>query len=1323
MSFNFKLEDFIPYYVDYDDTSSVYNLPEGNALYYSTILKKEFDELHLEPIEEIKPGELYKQQTFISRFLSPNTLYDRMLVYHGIGSGKCVHPSTVITLHDYNIMTIEEMWENYSGSVIKDDEGGLWSNPIQRIRCLSYDEQKKMPVEGKIVKLYREHVKSKVKRYTFSKGEDLVCTYSHKLYVKKKGFTTNVVKGDIVFYNVSYTTTFEQIVVIDVEEEYYEGYVYDLSVENYFSYVANNVITHNTCVITAVVENALQTQQNIRQAIVLTRNPTLKNDIIGKIAGSCTNFKYNPKDVIIDKKTGKIVDIETKKVIDERTYQKRVKRNIRDTYGVYTFLEFAKQLDGLSDSLMQKEYNNRIIIIDEAHNIKERVKTKEGGINVYKNLHRFLHLVQGCKILLLTATPMKDLPSEIVNTLNLISPLNKQLDKKTFTEEYMGENGFIREKAAVFKDTYLKGIVSYVRSMTENIKAINQGVIDVTDGMKFMKTVLLDMEDFQQSAYIPAFKQESKTLARLNMDEMDIDIEDNDSKENKLWINSRQASLFVFPDGSIGTKGEEKYLISDGVTFKVTSELRKYIEKNGSDNDSKLKQLKTLSIKFYTVIRDILKNTSEKFFVYSNIVSGGGAHLFAAVLELFQFDHLPIPTQKTTVKLSTLEKRKNRYILVTGGLLTANQVDILVDGIFNSVDNLEGDYARVIIGSHVVGEGKSFKHVKNAYILTPYWNSPTTDQAIGRVFRADSHTAFENPADRFVRVYRLAAMPQIELKEKTLFGNSIDIIMYRTSEQKDIKVKSVERLLKEAAIDCALNYGRNVSKKDKPYSRECDYMEVCDYKCDYVDPKYYEKAWVGDRITDTYNLYYAFKELDNIKIAVREAFHKKNAYDFYELFNLIRNEVQDIPVLVLSRALNDMILFNDGIKNRYGFINFLREDRNLYFLVDDPLSSTLYTSYYYGLNPVPETKFSTFDEIIKYQQYSNFGDVLELLIKYQSDGESLYRILDNLPNVLIEQLIQVFLAAKINGREENIELQNEILNKYSRFIAEYPKYYLLNIDKNSVKKLMKTATSYEEWEELSEEEMSKLKEVVKEKISVLQEHPLGYYGIIDPLDPSKLRIVKVREVRLTQKGGVNKNVESSLRGQVCGQGSFQFSGLVQFYYDILKKTKTIDGLLPPKIKILKEYDVDDLMRDSEFKKLKLYEHIRTEIDDRELIEELLNDGPERIKEIFVKVLEKGDKKDKALIPTILAKDLFNFNTLKNILGMMGKTKDDLFREVLNKKFTGYEEEELNDRIRNELNKLPGEEISMLGNLMKLTSTKVCPIVQEWFVKNDLYVEK
>jgi 50S ribosomal subunit-associated GTPase HflX len=58
--------------------------------------------------------------------------------------------------------------------------------------------------------------------------------------------------------------------------------------------------------------------------------------------------------------------------------------------------------------------------------------------------------------------------------------------------------------------------------------------------------------------------------------------------------------------------------------------------------------------------------------------------------------------------------------------------------------------------------------------------------------------------------------------------------MYKISEDNDVKIKQVERLLKESAIDCALNKSRNLLQTDKPNTKECDYMD-CEYKCDLVD--------------------------------------------------------------------------------------------------------------------------------------------------------------------------------------------------------------------------------------------------------------------------------------------------------------------------------------------------------------------------------------------------------------------------------------------------------------------------------------------------------
>ena len=1165
MSFNFKLEDFIPYYISPENEDD--NIEKDVSIYNNIVLKKEFDELRLGKTDEVKKGELYKQQSFVSRFLSPNTLYDKLLVYHGIGTGK-------------------------------------------------------------------------------------------------------------------------------------------------------------TCVISAITESAIQYHPNFRPTIILTRNPTLKNDVVRKIALSCTNDKYKPSTT--DEKSGEEVD--------ERTYRKRLQNSIKQAYKTYTFSMFAKEIKLMSDTMLKKEYNNRIIIIDEVHNIKSRVQTKEGYLNVYKIIHNFLHVVQGCKIALLTATPMKDQPSEIIDVMNLLLPLDKQLIKKEFVDKYMMPSGFNRELSTEFKNKYLSTLVSYVRSMYENIKVINEGIIDKSYNMKYTKTVLLEMNDLQNNVYDEVYKKDKGIMSKTDMNTIEIDSDNVDDvgedNQNNLWLDSRHAAMFVFPDGSYGSEGEKKYLKSVGNSYKVSSELDKYIKKDGDNNKSKLKQLKNLSIKFHKIINDILENPTEKFFIYSNIVKGGGAHLFSAILQLFDFNHVDIPSRTVDVNINKMTKSKNRFILVTGGILTPAQTDLLVDVIFNSKENLYGDYARIIIGSHVVGEGKSFKHVKRVYILTPFWNSPTTEQAIGRAIRADSHTEFKNPEDRFVKVYRMAAMPQLDLEEES--AESIDLNMYKVSEDKDIKVKSIERLLKESAVDCAINYERNVSSKDKPFSKECDYMEQCAYKCDYVDPKYYVKDWIGDRITDTYNLYYAIEELDNIKRIIKTAFKIKSAYDFYELYNMITKELTDMSNLVLSRALNDMILFNDGIRNKYGFVNYLREDRNLFFLTDDPMSSTLYTSYYYALHPRIETQFETFDEIIKNQQLLNYDETWKLLIDNENNPNTINSILNNLPRHNIFYLLKIFIFTRLTNVEEVYQkLQNILLQKYEKFIIDYPTYLLLIFDKHNNIKLSKTATSLDDWKELDAEETGQLKISEKENISRLKLNPFGYYAIISSVDLGNnnfknLKIVRVREERLTRQGDINKTVESSLKGQTCGEGEFQFKGLIVLYYDFLMKiielNKTNRHYNEPVIKIIKPYTVKELISDNKFKNY-LKEHIKQEIEEKYVIDTLLSSvyNTSTIKETLIKILEKGgDKQEKKIIPIINMKQEFTYDTLKSIIKTMEKSRNVLIGSF-NTVVSSQEEE--NKKIEASLDKLDIKYINMIGNAINLKSPVLCEIIKNWFIQNNLFINK
>ena len=75
----FRLEDFFP----------IYTMEDEKDFYNSVPIKKEFDDARA-VLNEPRPqrGEQLKHQAFMMRFLSPHTPYDKMIAFHGLGSGK-----------------------------------------------------------------------------------------------------------------------------------------------------------------------------------------------------------------------------------------------------------------------------------------------------------------------------------------------------------------------------------------------------------------------------------------------------------------------------------------------------------------------------------------------------------------------------------------------------------------------------------------------------------------------------------------------------------------------------------------------------------------------------------------------------------------------------------------------------------------------------------------------------------------------------------------------------------------------------------------------------------------------------------------------------------------------------------------------------------------------------------------------------------------------------------------------------------------------------------------------------------------------------------
>ena len=105
---------------------------------------------------------------------------------------------------------------------------------------------------------------------------------------------------------------------------------------------------------------------------------------------------------------------------------------------------------------------------------------------------------------------------------------------------------------------------------------------------------------------------------------------------------------------------------------------------------------------------------------------------------------------------------------------------------------------------------------------------------------------------------------------------SIDLHKYKSSEEKDLKIKNVERIMKESAVDCALNYKRN--RRDVENSRECEYQS-CDYVCDGI-----ENMNILTQDYSTYKLYYDNNDYELIKDNIKALFIQSFQYNITTIY-------------------------------------------------------------------------------------------------------------------------------------------------------------------------------------------------------------------------------------------------------------------------------------------------------------------------------------------------------------------------------------------------------------------------------------------------------
>ena len=1199
----FVLEDFIPYYPPYhakgfNNPKNVY--PDLQGFYDSIPRKSEFDALRLDKENIATSSGLYKHQVFMTRFMSPLTPYNRALVFHGIGTGKCVHPDTLVQIHPASNLPIKMLWDDKLPVIERDD--GQWIELKKPIFVSSYNPQTQTIEPRQIVHVFREHIDSYLVKYTLERGQPITCTVNHKFWTNQ-GWKANLSVDDIIKTKQGLWDK-----VVEVSNINYKGYVYDLDVDTTHSYIANGYVTHNTCLMVSVAEAAMKIKTDHKKMIILVPTPNLKKNPLKELKPSedptrqsCVGDKYKAPEE----------DPKTKEKLPIEKQRSRTESNIKKVYTIQTFNEFAKAVNKYqTEAELIAAYNNTYIFVDEAHKIlshtakgqeesdseseseekeelvedadEEKPKARAVSTKNFDAMKRVFHTVPGCKVLLYTATPMIDNPSEIVPLIKLLSSKDKAetIEKASFIKNYYEDNILTDEGKTKLMQEYLYGIVSYVRSETSNVKVIDQGTTFPAQDLNLTKVVTCNMSEFQEQEYIQAYRSDKGIIddeEEKTEDDEDLEMLMEEKLESKgLWKNSLKASTFVYPNGKFDTATEDQYVKVEKEPFvkqvmirgkktdktyyrtiglSITDKFDKFLTKNVKPTDNLeqrqekiLAQIERCSTKFATIIRGILeaKRKGEKVYVFSRFVRGGGANLLAALLGVFGYKEI----DKKSSDVRELNKAP-RFALLTGSNVTATQLDNLVSktGVLNSKDNMYGDYVQVVIGSDIVTEGLDFKHIRHVYVLVPKWNLASLDQAVGRAIRSDSHNDLPEE-QRTINIFKLVAVPTSKIPNI----ESVDVMVYQRAETKDYLIKQMERVLKEVSFDCVLNKKRNINTLDTPFSRSCDYDD-CEYSCFEVDPLYDISTPQNKRIGDTNNLIYATNEVEFIISTVKRLFSLKNKYSFDEL--LQGTSLTTFNRIVLARALSQMIGDNTPVINKRGFVNYVREENNIYFLVDDPTSSNLFSNAWYAENPIPEN-VCTFSEMETIYLASQIDSVITLLRNANKD--QVKTILFNCPQKVSMQIVeQTFVTidqtpTKASGLAKTIfDIYSAVIKKrqglYRHKLSEVPK-----VLRNGVWELDIEPEDQEE-----EEEETTVDKRISEGLRVEGLVPFGEGGLF--------KILLKRVPHFKKDGSIDTRGETGLE---CNTGKFQGSKFLPFIYTFIKKSIEL-GIDAPYSLPLKEY--------------------------------------------------------------------------------------------------------------------------------------------------------
>ena len=738
-------------------------------------------------------------------------------------------------------------------------------------------------------------------------------------------------------------------------------------------------------------------QNNISQKIIIVASPNVQTNFYSQLFDE-KKLKKDGEQWNLNTCVGKMLlqEINPANVngMDKANIINLMKNLIRKHYIFMGYIEFgryiSKRIDVselnadeetkeiLKKRRINKYFDNRLIIIDEVHNI--RISDDNSNKQVAKLLTEVAKKSMNMKLLLLSATPMYNSYSEIIWIINLLNINDNRSTIKT--NRVFDKDGNFIEKGDENSESGLEllqrkmiGYVSYIRgenpyafpfriypeTFSPEHSIANVSIpkkqftgIEIENPMEHISVYNTNMGIFQ----LNAFKKMMEELPeKTNTTFKNKKIEDMENIGYTMLQKPIQATTILFPTNDDTDYGLGKEGFTSLMKFRTTTspkpmkfdyEYKPETLKNHG-RIFQIDNIKKYSGKLHSIANCIMKSTGIVM-IYSQYIEGTIIPICLMLEEmglkrfnsskiqtnsLFKDNDIPAidykemkPKNKMTD--STVFSAA-RYCIITGDSHFSHNNNEDIKTIVDE-NNKYGELVKVVIISRAAAEGIDFKYIRQVHIVDPWFNMNRAEQIIGRAVRNRSHCLLPFK-ERNVEIYLHTS------QDKSLKYETPDMYLYRFAENKAKLIGNVTRIMKSISVDCNLNISQTNFSIDKINAisenkntiitlstkgnveykiGDKPFTEICDYKdnCEYTC---FSTKPVPDKIKHTtYNKSFALSVYSIIVNRIKQLYRSHFIYKQNDLIKEI-NVTYDYPneqiFYVLYNIVNNK---SEVIIDKYG---------------------------------------------------------------------------------------------------------------------------------------------------------------------------------------------------------------------------------------------------------------------------------------------------------------------------------------------------------------------------------------------------------------------